>query len=207
VHVSSYKHEDLPYGKDLQGEKLRLALSALFEEYTTNVVVAKLAPAENSQRNESLNNVIGSKNLKTRFYGGSESSDFRVACGVAQKNIGHDYVCKTLESINIQPGYHCKKHSITQDKKSVSDALRKSSCKYKRRRKQLGTKRLCKNALKEKKEGTSYETNIGLNLQVNSTLESQQVQVIDKLKVIEDIDVNIYGWEIITLTSQNQSGT
>ena len=26
---------------------------------------------------------------KTRFYGGSESNDFRVACGVAQTNIGY----------------------------------------------------------------------------------------------------------------------
>ncbi|KAK3732361.1 hypothetical protein QZH41_018732 [Actinostola sp. cb2023] len=49
-------------------------------------------------------------NYLTKYYGGSESSDFRVACGVAQKNIGHSYVSKTLESINIQPGLHCESH-------------------------------------------------------------------------------------------------
>ncbi|KAK3726170.1 hypothetical protein QZH41_012757, partial [Actinostola sp. cb2023] len=69
----------------MYGESLRMALTSLFEEYATDIAVKKIAPAENSQRNESLNNTIGSKNLKIRYYGGSESSDFRVACGVAQK--------------------------------------------------------------------------------------------------------------------------
>ena len=36
-----------------------------------------------SQRNESLNSTIGSKNPKIRFYGGSENEDQRVACSVA----------------------------------------------------------------------------------------------------------------------------
>ncbi|KAK3728101.1 hypothetical protein QZH41_003916 [Actinostola sp. cb2023] len=94
----------------MYGESLRMALTSLFEEYATDIAVKKIAPAENSQRNESLNNTIGSNNLKIRYYGGSESSDFRVACGVAQKNIGHSYVSKTLESINIQPGLQCESH-------------------------------------------------------------------------------------------------
>lgn len=35
--------------------------------------------------NESLNSTIGSKNPETRFYGGSESNDFWVACAGGQK--------------------------------------------------------------------------------------------------------------------------
>ena len=59
----------------------------------------------NSQRNESLNSTISSENTKTCFYGVSESNNFRVACGVAQTNIGYDYIGQTLEVLNIEPGY------------------------------------------------------------------------------------------------------
>ena len=62
-------------------------------------MVNKLAPCANSQQNESLNSTIGFKNPKTRFYGGSESNNFRVACGVAQTNIGYDYIGQTLEAL------------------------------------------------------------------------------------------------------------
>ena len=68
----------------MHGDSLEEALTAVFDDYSTDVVVKKLAPATNSQRNEAFNNVVGSKNPKIRFYGGSESSDFRVACGVSQ---------------------------------------------------------------------------------------------------------------------------
>ena len=60
----NYKHSDLPYGKDLYGDDLRKALERIFDEYCTDIVVAKLSPASNSQRNEALNSVIGSKTLK-----------------------------------------------------------------------------------------------------------------------------------------------
>ena len=83
----------------------------ILEEYSTDTVVNKLAPCANSQRNESLNSSIGSKNPKTRFYGGSESNDFRVACGVAQTNISYNYVRKALEVLNIEPGSYYNKHA------------------------------------------------------------------------------------------------
>ena len=70
--------------KDLHGKDLQEALENIMNEYTTDIVLNKLAPCLNSQRNESLNGTIGSKNPKIRYYGGSKSSDFRIACGVAQ---------------------------------------------------------------------------------------------------------------------------
>ena len=81
------KHNELPFGNDLHGDELERALTTIFNEYSTDVVVKKLAPAANSQRNESLNNSVGSKNPKIRFYGGSESNSFRIACGISQKTI------------------------------------------------------------------------------------------------------------------------
>jgi len=64
---------------------------------TTDVAAEKLAPMTNSQWNETLNSVIGSKNPKIRFYGGSDSTDPRVACGVAQTNLRYSYISRTLE--------------------------------------------------------------------------------------------------------------
>ena len=59
----------------------------------------KLAPLGSSQANESLNNTIGSKAPQIRHYGASESNDFRVACVVSQKNIGHTYESEVRISV------------------------------------------------------------------------------------------------------------
>ena len=102
----------MPNGKDLFGDSLKIALSDILDKYSTDIVVNKLTPCANSQRNESLNSTIGSKNpKKTRFYGGSESNDFRVACGVAQTNIGYNYIGKTLEILNIELGSLYERHA------------------------------------------------------------------------------------------------
>ena len=90
-------YKELPYGKDLHGKKLELALNNIFSDYSTDAVAEKLASLTNSQRNEPLNSVIGSKNPKIRFYSGSKSNDFRVACGVAQRNLRAS-LCKILIS-------------------------------------------------------------------------------------------------------------
>ena len=117
----SYRHSELPFGKDLYGDALEAALSAIFDDYSTDIVVKKLAPATNSQRNEAFNNVVGSKNPKIRFYGGSDSNDFRVACGVSQTNEGRDYISQTLREVNIQPGDHCIAHNKATDQKNLKD--------------------------------------------------------------------------------------
>jgi hypothetical protein len=128
---STYRHKDLPHNKDLQGVELKKLLTSLFEEYAMDVVAEKLTPFANSQRNETLNSIIGSKNPKIRFYGGSESNSFRVACGVAQKNIGYGYINRTLESLGIEPGDSCTAHNSKMDKKQQSDKKRKSTKEYK----------------------------------------------------------------------------
>lgn len=90
-----YKHSSLPNGKDLQGENLQKDLEAIVEVYVQNA--EKLAPLGSSQANEALNNTIGSKAPKIRHYGSSESNDFRVACAVSQKNLGHTYVAEVSQ--------------------------------------------------------------------------------------------------------------
>lgn len=124
---AEYTHHELTYGKDLHGSSLQQALQDLFSEYASTTVASKLAPCLDSQRNESLNGTIGSKNLKVWHYGGSESSDFRTACGVAQHNEGHNFICKTLIKTGINPGSHCRSYQQELDEKVSADKKRKST--------------------------------------------------------------------------------
>ena len=135
-----------------------------FSEYASPTVASKLAPCLDSQRNESLNGSIGSKYLKVRHYGGSESSDFRTACGVAQHNEGHNFVCETLIETGINPGSHCRSYQQRQDEKVSADKKRKSTKKFKIRRRQLRLNRFQSTVRNENRDGVSYKHNIGLNL-------------------------------------------
>ena len=169
---STYKHTDLPHGKDLIGEPLKNTLTSLFSEYATDIVVNKLSPCANSQRNESINSTIATKNPKTKYYGGSESSDFRTACGVAQRNVGYSYVSRVLEALNIEPGYFCESNAAVMDKKLLNDRNRKSKKNFKYRRNQLHNQKTSQTLRKEAKEGKTYETSVGLNLDTNATQPS-----------------------------------
>lgn len=164
----TYKHSSLPYGKDLVGNNLKSALTTIFNDYSTDVVADKLAPALNSQRNEALNSVVGSKNPKIRFYGVSESNDFRVAYGVAQINLRYEYVNFTLEELNIEPGNFCVIHNQIMTDKVQKDKIRKCNTNFKRRRSQLHSQNCSQTARKESKEGKTYETGIAINLEPTS---------------------------------------
>ena len=176
----NYKHSDLSYGKDLNGDDLKKALERIFDEYCADVVVAKLLPGANSQRNEALNSVIGSKNPKIRYYGASESNDFRVACGISQVNLGYQYISRTLESLNIEPGIHCISHIERMDHKATHDILRKNSINFNRRRAQLRKQKLNLDGKKQAKEGKTYQSGIRLNLDPkNSTKLIQEFDIIN----------------------------
>ena len=191
----SYKHKDLPYGKDLFGDKLKSALEHIFNDYSTEAVAEKLAPLLNSQRNEALNSIVGLKNPKIRFYGGSESNDFRVACGVAQHNLRYEYVNRTLEELNIHPGNFCLSFNQKRTEKVLKDKIRKSTKEFKRRRAQIHSQNCSQTARRESKEGKTYETGIGLNLdQTCSTTSTSLADVqaralampLNQFKVIEN---------------------
>ena len=97
----------------------------------------KLAPMGSSQQNEALNNVILSKLPKTKFYGGSESNDFRVAAAVLQKNTGKSYVSSICTSAGLSPGKHAKEHAHTQSVAAKRQLNFKSTKTSKRRRNEL----------------------------------------------------------------------
>ena len=154
-HPNNYKHKSLPHGKDLLGESLKDALHNIFSDYCTETVVTKVAQCSNSQRNETLNRVVGSKNPKIRFYDGSDSNDFRVACAVAQRNLRYAYVNRTLEALNIEPGSFCTYHNEKMTTKVNNDKARKSTIEFKRQRIQKHLSSSAQTARKEAKEGTT----------------------------------------------------
>ena len=183
---TAYKHTDLPNCKDLHGEALKKVLTELFSEYSTDIVVNKLAPCANSQRNESLNSTIGTKNPKTRYYGGSESNDFRVACGVAQTNIGYSYTAKALEHLNIEPGFHHIDHAAAMDKRVAYNKQRKTTKEFKSRRSQLARQKTSQTLRKESNEGTTYGSSVGLNLDTTKSADSQiAIDLSEKIPLTE----------------------
>ena len=88
----SKRFSGLPYGKCLNDKNLQQSLSQLFESYQPHC--EKLSELGSTQANESLNNTIAAKAPKRLHFSGSASLNYRVAAGVAQKNLGHLYVSK-----------------------------------------------------------------------------------------------------------------
>ncbi|XP_068724241.1 uncharacterized protein [Montipora capricornis] len=97
---ASYKHRGLPHGKDLTDKSLRQSLEKTVEVYASNAKKLHVALLGSSQANETLKNIIKSKAPKIRHYGSSESNDFRVACAVGQKNLGHSYVSQFAKKMD-----------------------------------------------------------------------------------------------------------
>ena len=167
--TKSYKHKDLPYGKDLMGENLKKALDEVFAIYTSDNVIKTIAQNASSQCNESLNGTIGSKNPKIRFYGGSESADQRVACAVAQTNMGNQYLVKTLEVVDITPGCTMTQQVSRMDYERKQDKNRKQCPAFKKRRRQLAKIRSNKNGMSEAREGIVYQSGSALTLENDVT--------------------------------------
>lgn len=86
----TYKHSGLPGGCDLTNTLLKRDLETVFNKLVEKS--DKLVHCGSSQANESLNYIISTKAPKSKHFGGSESLNFRVAAGVAQKNAGRQYV-------------------------------------------------------------------------------------------------------------------
>ena len=84
----TYKHHNLPYGKNLTDESLCKVLFNLF----TSIDCGKLAHLSSTQANESFNNIVVSKAPKARHYCDSASLQYRLCASVSQKNEGYKYI-------------------------------------------------------------------------------------------------------------------
>ncbi|CAC5357766.1 unnamed protein product [Mytilus coruscus] len=138
----NYVHSNLPYGKDLSSASLKSDLENLFIKQMVPQS-DKLSKLGSSQANESVNNIIALKAPKTKHYSSSSSLNYRVSSAVLQKNEGYHYISELNTSIGLSPG---------------NETVRRGS--------KLNLQRLKKKAktqiLSETKEGTTYQSSIGL---------------------------------------------
>ena len=106
--------------------------------------------------------MLGLKNPKIRFYGGSESSDFRTVASVTQATERYSYltlVCERLKHTTCIP--QMDKFVTIKDRQFTKAKLRRAALKYKRRRKSLKEIRKHTIKIKESIEGTVYESGVG----------------------------------------------
>lgn len=118
----------------------------------------KLCPRGSSQRNESLNNTIGSKAPKIRHYGGSASNDHRVAAAVSQKNVGYGYVSKVMEVLNLSPGRFTIRQALHMNNKISWNREKSKQPSSKLQRIIRRSNRTQKTQELEIREGTTYQT-------------------------------------------------
>ena len=131
--------------------------------YMTDETVKKLAPSESTQRNECINHVIASKNLKIGFNGSSESSDYRTAAGIAQFNDSYGYLSTVLQRLGQDRSSETLKNYIQKySKKREKERQRQATLKFKRARKTNKKSRKSKDKLNETTECTSYASGLGL---------------------------------------------
>ena len=86
---------------------------------------------------------------------------------VSHRKICHEYILRTLECLNIEPGICCKEFNDNMDRKSNMHKCRNSTVEFKRRRSQLNKQSDA--SRKETKEGRTYESNVRLNLNLSET--------------------------------------
>ena len=114
---NEYVHKNLRQGKPLDNPELRLSLEKIFSRFANNA--PRIANCGSTQKNESANSVIASKNPKSRHYSESESLCYRVAASVCQMNMACNYASVVYEKMEI---FYCNETSIFRCKK---DSLRK----------------------------------------------------------------------------------
>jgi len=155
----------------------------LFNVYASDLVVKKLVSNASSQINESWHSTVGSKAPKIRFYGGSESSDQRVAAAVAQTNLGKQYLLDTLRCLNVEPGDITEKNILSLDKEREGEKRLKSSVKFKKERRQNYMRKTARNRSDVNKEGVTYQSCVALTL--DPQLLQRAIVAKEKLKEFE----------------------
>ena len=126
----NFQHKYLENEEDLLVDGRRSYIEKKMSNFTTDEFVKKLAPCDSTQVNENLNMIVGTKNPKIRFYGGSESSDFHMAASVVQANERCSYltlVCDRLKhTICIS---QLEKFVTTKDRQFRKAKLRRAAVK------------------------------------------------------------------------------
>ncbi|XP_071150116.1 uncharacterized protein [Mytilus edulis] len=124
----------------------------------------KLSKLGSSQADESVNNIIASKAPKTKHFSSSSSLNYRVSSAVLQKNEGYHYISELNTSIGLSPvNETIRRGSKLNLQRSKKKAMTQSK-EWKKKRIFLKKKRAKRTVLSETKEGTTYQSSIGLKI-------------------------------------------
>jgi hypothetical protein len=96
IDSPNLRYKSLPHGKPLKDRLLQNALKEVFSTYASHS--DRLSCLGSTQCNESFNRMVSAKAPKTHHYSSSSSLGYRIAACVAQKNDGHRYLVKVINS-------------------------------------------------------------------------------------------------------------
>ena len=174
-----------PSGNPLTDPRLKEELSKIFAEYTKSDILERLACFSSTQANERFNQLVSTKSPKAGNYSGSPSNErfnqlvstkspkagnysgsaslsFRVAASVNQKNEGYGYP----ENVSVRLGITAKgvlqKYVQVRNLKTKTDKQRKQTKSFRKRSAAKRLSSLMRKDQKCRKEGTTYERNVGL---------------------------------------------
>ncbi|KAJ8678038.1 hypothetical protein QAD02_013825 [Eretmocerus hayati] len=187
-----YVYRHLPHGKCLNDGN-RKRLTELFEGFASNS--RKIAPCASTQGNESNNNVVASKNPKSRHYAGSESLFFRTAAAVCQTNIGCSYAIQVFQEAGFAPGKTTESFRHQKDETRKRKAERSRTIAFKKRRHELKKQRSSKDSAQCKTEGITYETGVSFHdvseLITNPDSTTISAKSISDLKTFKRVVIDI----------------
>lgn len=150
------RHKNLPWGADLQNEKLKTDLLTLFRDLDPS----KLSRLDSSNCNESFNNTLRSKAPKDKHYSESGSLAYRLSAAVCQKNEGYSYVAKVHEKLGLSPGTATTSLASIRDRDVHRKREVSKTKEFKLQRQKLKSERSGETRSQEVREGDSYSSNL-----------------------------------------------
>ena len=156
-----FKHNHLPHGKPLTDLVPKISLINLLSKYANKA--EQISQCGSTQANESLNQVISTKNPKSKHYAASESLSYRIGAAVCQKNIRVGYASRVFNKLEYSPGKETEKFRRRKDELRLRKAAYSKTVEFKRRRNKLKKGRSSKAAAAKCKEGVTCESGVALN--------------------------------------------
>ena len=174
----NYDYKYIPGKKPLNSKELKTTMESLMSRYIQNA--DRLAPGASTQANESWNNTVASFCPKSKHYSGSDSLNFRVGAAVCQKNLGYQYINNVYRKILISPSSKSQKYRKIRENKMKKKVLFQKTIESMKKRKENKRKRTSKDNSNERREGITYQSNMGFTVtDVGEDIASETLIEID----------------------------
>lgn len=153
----NYVYKDFPGKQALSNVNFRLALNKVLDEYV--LIAPQLAPGGSTQQCESFNQMVATRNPKSRHYAGTEAHQFRVSCAVATKNKGSTYLESAFSKAELSPS--ASKYREIIQRRRLNKAAYQQRLDVKKRRLFLKMKDHWAEQACSRSEGLTYVSGMG----------------------------------------------